>query len=118
MTSASPPPKLTDSPWFWLMIFSATAMFLATLIGPKYAARMARKERMMSANEAIAVAREAGVRPAEVEHASPPVVPYADEDYLEKPKFNLIYVLLVALMLAGAAGTHLTRLKHRRAVAT
>jgi hypothetical protein len=116
MTSASPPkPKLTDCPWLWLMIFSSTAMSAATLIGPKYATRMARKERMMSANEVIAVAREAGVRAAEVERTSPPVVPYSEEDYRERPRFNWMYAIFTTTMLVGAVGTHRWRLKYQRA---
>jgi hypothetical protein len=113
MSGADPHPRLTDSPWFWLMVFSATAMTAATVIGPKYAVRMARKERMMNANETIAAAREAGVRAKDVEHDRPPVVPYTEEDYLRSPELGWIVGLLSALMLAGAAGMHYSRYRRR-----
>jgi hypothetical protein len=115
MTSASPPsPKITDCPWLWLMIFSATAMSAAGSVSSKYSVRMARNERMMTANEAIALARQAGVQAADIEHASPPVVPYADDDFLKKPKFDWMYALFTTSMIGGAVGTHFWRLKHRR----
>src|SRR5690349_1175492 len=104
-------PKLTDSPWFWLMVFCATAMVAVTVIGPKYAVRMARKERMMNANQTIAVAREAGVRASEIEHDSPPVIPYTEADYLKSPQLGWMLGILSALMLIGAAGMHYSRIR-------
>lgn len=106
-------PKLTDSPWFWLMLFSVVATILVMLIAPKYAVRMARKERMTNANAVIAVAREAGVEAKEVEQTSPPVIPYAEEDYQRSPQLNWIFVILATLMIVGAAGMHYSRYRFR-----
>ncbi len=111
-SDASNSPKLTDSPFFWLMVFSAMAMMAATVIGPKYAVRMARKERMMNANETIAVARETGVRASEVDHDSPPVIPYTEADYLKSPQLGWVLGILATLMFVGAAGMHYSRYRY------
>ena len=36
------PPRLTENPWFWLMLFGSLGAVGVVVIGPKYAARMAR----------------------------------------------------------------------------
>lgn len=114
MSDAPQTPKVTDSPWFWLMVFSAMAMVAATVIGPKYAVRMARKERMMNANETIAVARQAGVRATDVEHDAPPVIPYTETDYLKSPELGWVVGVLGTLMMVGAGGLHFSRSRQRQ----
>ncbi len=51
----SPLPPLTDSPFFWLLIFGTAALIGGLAIAPKYTQRMDRVERMYEArNKAYA----------------------------------------------------------------
>ena len=50
-------PPLTDSPWFWLLVFSGMALAALLAIGPKYGGRQARLERQYQARERIAAQR-------------------------------------------------------------
>jgi hypothetical protein len=47
-------PRLTDSPWFWLLIFANAALVGLTLIGPKYDRRQGAIERRYEARQEIA----------------------------------------------------------------
>lgn len=69
--SSSPPtarPPITDSPWFWLLLFSAAGIACLMLIAPKYWPRQRRLEMQYLAREEILrrqaegepLAREAG----------------------------------------------------------
>lgn len=48
-SNATPP--LTDSPWFWLMLFSLFALLGITIIGPKYLVRQSRLEYQFHARQ-------------------------------------------------------------------
>jgi len=50
-------PSCTDSPWFWVLIFSGMALGALVSIGPKYGGRQARLERQYQARERIATER-------------------------------------------------------------
>jgi hypothetical protein len=52
-------PPVTDSPWFWVMMFSTMALAALLAIGPKYGGRQARLERQYQARERI-VAEQTG----------------------------------------------------------
>jgi hypothetical protein len=54
--SEIPNPKLpvTDSPWFWLLVFSSMALAALLAIGGKYGQRQARMERQYQARERVA----------------------------------------------------------------
>ena len=45
MNATSPPPPLSDSPWFWLYTFATFGLVLLVLIGPKFEERRAQQER-------------------------------------------------------------------------
>ena len=40
----NPQSGLTDSPWFWVLIFSAMALVALIAMGPKYGGRQSRME--------------------------------------------------------------------------
>lgn len=48
------PAPVTDSPWFWLMIFGVAGLAALIAIAPKHARRQARLERMNATRDQIA----------------------------------------------------------------
>lgn len=112
--------NVTESPWFWVMTFSAAALVGVTTIAPKYAVREARRERMAEARETIAVARDAGVRAHDVHRNddaaadAPPIVPYLYEDFQKSPKLGWLCGSLIVLTLVGAIGTYVTKARSLR----
>ena len=106
-------PSLTENPWFWLTVFGGMGVLGIVVIGPKYALRMARVERMQDARERVAAerARDAlattPTTPKTADH--PPVEPYLAED--RKPPARLLWLLglMAALLVIGAAGLLHTR---------
>ncbi len=44
MAATPEKPPLTDSPWFWVLMFSGVAMLGIVAVGPKYVRRQARTE--------------------------------------------------------------------------
>jgi hypothetical protein len=68
MTPSDRPP-LTDSPWFWVLLFSVVGLIAVAAISGQYGKRQARLERQYQARERIAEGTigEAGQR----EYASP-----------------------------------------------
>ena len=74
--SSAPRPAPTDSPWFWLMLFSAAGLIVLVIVWPKYSARQGRLELQFRATqeatrrkvEGTPVARE----PGEEGDAAPP----------------------------------------------
>jgi hypothetical protein len=55
-------PRLTDSPWFWLLVFANAALIGLAAIGPKYNRRQAAVERRYEARQEVA--RRAQNQPA------------------------------------------------------
>jgi hypothetical protein len=45
---------VTDSPWFWVLVFSSMALAALLAIGPKYGRRQANLERKYQARERVA----------------------------------------------------------------
>ena len=45
---------VSDSPWFWLILFTASALAALVVVGPKYGYRQARLERMNNTREQMA----------------------------------------------------------------
>ena len=58
--------SVTDSPWFWVLMFSGMALAALVAIGPKYGGRQARLERQYQARERIAERRDANNETARV----------------------------------------------------
>jgi hypothetical protein len=55
-----PPAPLTDSPFFWLIVFGVAALIGGVMIAPKYSKRMDRVERMYDARLKAYVERVGG----------------------------------------------------------
>ena len=56
------PAPLTDSPWFWLLLFGSVGLVMLTAVEPKFAKRQERIERMHQSRQ---LGRPAGGKPAE-----------------------------------------------------
>lgn len=50
----NPQAPISDSPWFWLLVFSTIALGAIVAVGPKYGHRQARIERQYQARERLA----------------------------------------------------------------
>jgi hypothetical protein len=50
----NPQSPVTDSPWFWVLVFAGMALVALVAIGPKYGRRQAGLERQYQARERIA----------------------------------------------------------------
>ncbi len=74
--SKQPPSQLTDSGWFWVLLFSAAALVFLLVITPQYRPRQRRLEMQYRAREEILRRRAEGeplARPAGEEgEAAPP----------------------------------------------
>src|SRR5688572_19157293 len=60
-------PPVTDSPWFWVLIFSLMALGALVAIGGKYGRRQSAIERQYQARERIAQQRAAANNSADAE---------------------------------------------------
>jgi hypothetical protein len=54
------PPRLSDSPWFYVFVFSLMAVVALIVIGPKFGRRQSVDERMFQARQLIEEQRAAG----------------------------------------------------------
>jgi hypothetical protein len=90
---------VTDSPWFWVLIFSLMALFILLLMGPKIGRRQAKIELKYQARERIAAEQESGnnlapgVRSEEV----------ADRKALATPNDTLVPLWPLAAILVVVA---------------
>jgi hypothetical protein len=65
-------PPLTDSPWFWVLLFSVMALAALAAMGGKYGRRQSALERQYQARDRIAAAAsEPGSAPARRPYAVP-----------------------------------------------
>src|SRR5262245_6484301 len=64
-------PRLSENPWFWLMLFGSLGAVGVVVIGPKYGPRMGRMERMAETRERVNAAKELGVSATEVRKLKP-----------------------------------------------
>ncbi|MFM7107456.1 MAG: hypothetical protein ACKOZU_02445 [Planctomycetaceae bacterium] len=68
-TGGGPRFRATDSPWFWMLVFSLTAAAGLAAIAPKFAGRQARLEGRWAGREQAAVERArraAGLEPTDL----------------------------------------------------
>jgi hypothetical protein len=94
---------VTDSPWFWVLIFSGMALAALLAIGPKYGGRQARLERQYQARERIAAERASGnneVEAARISHQAERRG-FASADDTLIPLWPLVVVLSVVIVVAA-----------------
>jgi hypothetical protein len=53
--TTTPAKPLSDSPWFWLLLFGSMALAMLTAIEPKFTRRYERLERMHEARNQVAL---------------------------------------------------------------
>ena len=87
---------VTDSPWFWVLMFSGMALAALLAIGPKYGGRQARLERQYQARERIAARRVANNQTA-AERTSD----QAERRDLASAENTLVPLWPLALVLSG-----------------
>lgn len=106
--------KIAENPWFWLSLFGGAGILAIVVIGPKYAVRQARIERMAESRQRAELARAAGVPPSQVERDRPSSdpdrpEPYLEADYRRSPQLYWLLTLMTLLMLIGTAGLLVSR---------
>lgn len=103
MSDHSPAPgRLTDSPWFWSLLFSVMSLVGIGLIGPKYARRQAQIEGRYLGRERAAVERQrraAGLEPVDLADTAADAAAAPPERIV--PTWTL--VTLAGLAAAGSA---------------
>src|SRR5688572_4943390 len=95
-------PPITDSPWFWLILFSLAAIGGLLAIAPKYAIRQAGVERKSAAREDVARRRQFGS--AELKQSGEAIAAPAEPPALQVPLWTLastIGVLLIVVAIAA-----------------
>lgn len=98
---ANPKLPLTDSPWFWLLVFSAMALVALLAIGGKYGQRQARLERQYQARERVATGARGEEAVAATEEGAERR-PYATPDATLIPIWPLKVVFAVLAVAAAA----------------
>jgi hypothetical protein len=88
------PGKLTDSPWFWLLAFTACGLILLEILGPKYQRRQAQLERQHQARQWAQIESAAGREAAEQS------VEYSSEEETEIPLWPIRGVALAILCVS------------------
>jgi hypothetical protein len=83
--------RVTDSHWFWVLMFSGMALVALLAIGPKYGGRQSRLERQYQARERIAT--QANAKTSTQDYAS------ADDTLI--PLWPLAVILSAVIVLAA-----------------
>jgi hypothetical protein len=94
--------KLSDSPWFWLLMFGAAAVAALAVIGPKHVRRQQRLVRMQAARERVQTAT------AKAADSSQPAAEDSVQEAVEQPHVSvrplmafLASALFIAALVAG-----------------
>jgi len=89
--------RLTDSPWFWLLVFANAAIMGVAIIGPKYNQRQVAVERRYEARREIArraAAEASGI--SETDAASPPAAAENDPAVEHGPAGDSAHIVPLA----------------------
>jgi hypothetical protein len=105
-----PSPALTDSPWFWLLLFSCGAVVALVVAGPKYMVRQARIEnRFQNRETALAWEGQEIESPEAVAAARMPDASNRRELLIPLEPLLLGTATLVALGMIGVSWFQLKR---------
>ena len=98
-----PHPPLTDSPWFWVLMFSGMALAAVVAIGPKYGGRQARLERQYQVRERMAVERPDGNTQVQVDRINNEAErrDLASAENTLVPLWPLVLVLSIVVLFAA-----------------
>jgi len=99
-----PPASVTESPWFWVMLFSLAGLAAVFTVGPKFERREAGIEQNFHARER-ALGREAFDKPSD--DAAPQPAPW-------RPIFTLGPIAAILICIAVVAMFNVFRLQKRR----
>ena len=109
--NATPPFRPTDSPWFWGLVFSSTALVGLAAIAPKFALRQGRLEARFAGREEAAgerARRAAGLEPVDLAEE-------AREPDAEPRRIVPVWPLAAAAGLAAAGSALMLAREARRA---
>ena len=104
-------PPLTDSPWFWVMLFCAAGVVLLLVIWPQYSKRQRRLEMQFRAREEIVRRQAAGEPPARVLGREGSAAPPAEGELI----IRLWPLLLLFSALFAVSTTMLVRARRSAA---
>jgi hypothetical protein len=109
-------PRLTDSPWFWLLLFANAALIGVAVIGPKYNIRQAGVERRYEARQEIArrAQGQPTADPADSVGTTDEMDPPADSSHIVPLKPLAAALVLLNLFAIVAFSTNHMRLIARR----
>lgn len=101
MDSASNPPNeprraITDSPWFWLLLFAGMALLGLETLGPKYGRRQSQIERQHQGRQYTQLE-------AQQPHDAPPKIEYSTPDHTIVA-LGPLRVLTLVLVFVAAGG--------------
>jgi len=99
----SPParPPLTDSPWFWLLLFSAAGIACLLIIAPQYRPRQRRLEMQYRAREEI-IRRQAAGEPTARTTGNEGDAPPPTTSELIIPLWPLVLACTLLMLLSSA----------------
>jgi hypothetical protein len=104
---------LTDSPWFWALLFSLMALAGASLIAPKYEFRQRQVEGRFLGRQAAAIERErrsAGLEPVDLADAA------RDREEAQPGRIVPLWTLATAAAVAAVASAAMLWRERRRPV--
>jgi hypothetical protein len=92
----------TDSPWFWVLIFSLMALFVLVLMGPKIGRRQAKIELKYQARERIAADQATGNNSADNPRSEQVADrrEFASADDTLVPLWPLAAILVIAVLFS------------------
>jgi hypothetical protein len=92
---------ITDSPWFWVLIFAGMALAALLAIGPKYGGRQARLERQYQARARVAERQASGENAAPRPGDETTARDFASADETLIPLWPLAVILSLVIVVAA-----------------
>jgi hypothetical protein len=106
-------PPITDSPWFWAMVYSAVPLVALALLSGKYAARQSQLERQYQGRQRMADGAASETAPAETNALAGDAE--AESRPFSSPDDTLISLIpLVAIFALCAIGSAVMLYRERR----